>query len=411
MLMILIMGISGLWAQNTNMDEVTIELNEALEDARQELDDAMKDLDNAEGDNDITFTLNKKNDNTPKLGVYLSDLDFEDIYEMHYNYNYGVYVSGVTGNGPADKGGILKGDIIMSFDGQEVKFERHLVSLISSKNIGDAVNVKFFRMGKIYETTIEMDTLKKPQTDVVMTKTGKPRKKLPVGDGSGGWLPIWYMPDMEKFNDMLSDMGFGNETFSEDGFLMNGGGGMGNVGKGWFLGGMGAGYSRSETSKHEWAHYKNGIMDTVMVSRKAKYSFGYGGVTLDKRFAISRKFVSGLGCMIGWGSNEFTISQNDNNGEISNFDFENNPSAQFDGSYDYKSKLKLTSNYILFQPRFTFIWRVLDWLQMRTEVGYMLSYSGNGWKADWNGESVKLLNAPDTKVDGLTFSIGPWFGF
>lgn len=405
----LVSGMIGLFAQNTSNEDVSSELEAAMQELQTELDTVMSELGNEL--ETIKIDVNIKNDETPKLGVYLANLTFEDMYEMHYDYTYGVFVSGVTTGGPAHNAGLMKGDIIMEFDGQKVRFERHLVNLIKSKAIGDQVSLKFFRLGEIYETTVNMATLQKPSTDIVVTKTGKTKQKLPVGDGSGGWLPIWFRPDVEKFNNFLADMDFGAETFSEDGFLIHGGGGMGNVGKGWFLGGMGAGYKNSETTKHPWTHYKNGTMDTVMVSRKATYSISYGGVTLDKRYALSRKFLTSIGFMIGWGSNEFKIKQVDDNGNITNFDFENDPSGQFDQFYNYESNIKISSDYILFQPKVSFMWRILDWLSFRTEAGYMLSYSSKGWKADWNGESVKLDNAPEASIDGLTFSIGPWFGF
>jgi hypothetical protein len=305
----------------------------------------------------------------------------------------------------------MKGDIIMEFGGEKVKFERHLVNLIKSHKIGDVVDVKFFRLGKIYDTKLTLSSLKKTDKDVIITKSGEKKKKLPVGDGSGGWLPIWYQPDIADINSFLSAMSFEDETFSENGFLIHGGGGMGNVGKGWFLGGMGAAYEDKETSKHSWTHYKNGVMDTVLVSRVANLSIGYAGFTLDKRYALSRKFLVSAGFMLGWGETCFKIKQTDDNGEISNFVFAADPSSQFDNFYDYRSKLKISSDYMLFQPRVSFMWRVLDWLSFRAEAGYLLSYSSDGWKAKWNGESVKLDNPPETTMDGLTFSIGPWFGF
>lgn len=406
MLVVVFLITVNLFAQS---DEEILELNETMEDVQMEIDEDLQEA----GMENLNINITNFSSNTPKMGVFLSDLDFEDIYEMHYDYNYGVYVSGVTVGGPAQNAGIMKGDIIMEFNGEKVKFERHLVNLIKSKQIDDEIDIKFFRLGKIYETKLVLSTLEKKEKNIVITKDGKRKEKLPVGDGSGGWLPIWYKPDVTDINAFLAEMDFEDETFSEDGFLIHGGGGMGNVGKGWFIGGMGAGYSNKKTTKHYWPHYKNGgaAMDTVLVSRKVSYDVGYGGVTLDKRFALSRKFVTAVGFMIGWGGNEYTIKQTDDNGDVPNFDFENDPSGQFDNYYDYKSKLKISSDYILFQPRVTFMWRILDWLSFRTEVGYMLSYSNENWKGKWNGESVKLDNAFDSNMDGLTVSIGPWFGF
>jgi len=52
---------------------------------------------------------------TPLLGVYLADMTFQDAYEMHYDYNYGVLLSGVVPGGGAQQAGLMKGDIIMEF--------------------------------------------------------------------------------------------------------------------------------------------------------------------------------------------------------------------------------------------------------------------------------------------------------
>jgi PDZ domain len=399
-----------LFGQETNVNED--EFEEAMQEFEEAMDEVGIELNEALEDIPITINIRDFNNDSPKMGVYLADLDFEDIYEMRYEKNYGVLLTGATNEGPAKKAGMMKGDIIMEFNGEKVKFEQHLLNLIKSHQIGDEIDIKFFRMGKVYETKLVLDTLSKKRMDknIIITKTGEKKRRLSVGHGGGSWYPIWFMPDLTDFNGFLAEMDFGEETFSEDGFLIHGGGGMGNVGKGWFIGGMGAGYERKETSKYDWEHYKEGALVTTSVSREVKYDIGFGGVTLDKRFALSRKLITSVGFMLGWGENSYEITQIDNNGDISNFDFEN-PNLDFDGNYDFRSKVEIKTDYILFQPKVTMMWRILDWLAFRTEVGYMASYSSKGWEAEHNGESVKLLNAPDASIDGLTFSIGPWFGF
>ncbi len=392
--------------------EITIdESMEELESALDELDIHLEEIENIKKiENLKILTGSNYQSNRLKMGVYLSDLDFQDIYEMHYDYNFGVYITSVTQGGPSQKAGIIKGDIIMEFDGTKVKFEDHLIRLINSKNIGDEVKIKFFRDENIYETFVTLDTLE-PKDDTGQIISDKKKKRLSVGDGGGSWFPIWYTPDVVDINDFLFDLGFKEETFSEDGFLIHGGGGKGNVGKGWFLGGMGAGFDNSETTKHDWEHYKDSTLVTTKVSRKVKYSLGYGGVTLDKRYAVSRNLLTSLGFMIGWGGTEFKVSQYDDNGDFGNFDFENDPSGQMDEFYDYKSTLKISQDFLLFQPKVMFMYRILDWLAFRAEASYMVSYSSKGWKAKRNGESIKLVNEPDYNMDGISITVGPWFGF
>jgi len=398
---------ANLSTEEVESPKVEIDIDEIMEESMQEVEEAMKEVEKSKIMLDMSYSTKG-----PKMGVYLSDLDFQDIYEMHYDYNYGVLITGVTEDGPAQKAGMMKGDIVMEFDGLKVKFEDHLVRLIRSHQIGDQVTVKFFRDENIYETVLTLDTLTpKDKDEIEITTTGKKKKRYSVGFGGGSWIPIWYTPDIAEINSFLEDMEFKEEAFSEDGFLIHGGGGKGNIGKGWFLGGMGAGYYNKESTKHIWVHHKNGEIDTTRVTRKAKYNLGFGGVTLDKRFAFSNKIVSSLGFMIGWGGTDFKITQKDKNGDLPNFVFNDEVSNQFDEYYDYKSKLTMKKDFFLFQPKIMLMYRILDWLAFRAEAGYLISYSSKGWKIKWNGESVKAEESPEYSMDGLTLSIGPWFGF
>jgi membrane-associated protease RseP (regulator of RpoE activity) len=401
LLVLVIMGSTLLFAQE-EVEDIDAIIEEVMEEIEFELDSG-----------DKTIIINKYEEydpNAPKMGVFLADMDFKDIYELHYDYNYGVYLTGVTTGGPSAIAGLMEGDIIMEFNGEKVRFEEHLVRMIRSNKIGDEIQIKFFRDETIYETTLVLDTLDKKSDDLTITPGLKKKRMIDVGHGGGGWMPVWFMPDVVDLNTMLHNLDFKEETFSEDGFLLQGGGGKGTVGKGWFLGGMGAGYKNKETTKYDWTHFMNGEEVTSTVARKVTYDIGYGGVTLDKRLGLSKNIITSLGFMIGWGSNLVKISQSDNNGELPNFNFDD-PSENMDQFYDYKSKLRLEQEFILFQPKAMLMIRILDWLSLRSEVGYMLSHSTDGWKAKWNGEKVKLENAPDSTLDGLTITIGPWFGF
>jgi hypothetical protein len=309
----------------------------------------------------------------------------------------------------------MKGDVIMEFAGEKAYHDSYLSQLIKMQPAGKKVPVKFYRYDTIYETELVIGSRKEfygKGTETQETKPGLPtKKKLSVGYGGGSWIPVWYQPDVKEINTFLRDLGFKGETFSENGFLMHGGGGKGNVGKGWFLGGMGAGYDNEETTKHAWIHMKEGILDTTVVSRKAEYDVSFGGVTLDKRMALSKNLITSLGFMIGGGSHGYKITQKDSNIETTNFDFTTNPSDQMDNTYQYVSSLKMRKSYMIFQPKVMAMYRILSWLSFRAEVGYMASYSSKGWEVERNGEKIKGENIPSANMDGLTFSIGPWFGF
>ncbi|MCK4653721.1 MAG: PDZ domain-containing protein, partial [Candidatus Cloacimonetes bacterium] len=345
----------------------------------------------------IIIRMEKLSPDTPKMGVYLSDMDFEDAYKMRYPYCYGVLVSGVVTGGPSQKAGIIKGDIIMEFDGRKAKFEDHLVKLITSKNIGDEVEVKIFRDEEILLTRITLSTLKKAKDEeIIITKDGKKKKRLSVGFGGGSWIPVWYVAkdEFEDINYILEEYGF--RGLNEEGLFLNGGGGKGNVGKGWFLGGMGAGYSIDRKRAH--------ITDSLNVTRRMYYSTSYGGVTLDKRFALSKKLLTSLGFMLGWGGHTLQVSQTDGSYDWGNL------SGDMDASAN--NSIELKRSYIMFQPKGMLMVRILDWLAFRAEVGYILSHSfTSGWKSLSCNDTFEVDKSPDTSYDGLTVSIGPWFGF
>ncbi|RLC55415.1 MAG: hypothetical protein DRH89_07735 [Candidatus Cloacimonadota bacterium] len=389
----------ALFAQEQSDEEMDYKAQMAAENTQIAIDAAMEEVENALDDINVEVLVSRTTEETPKMGVFLSNMDFEDAYKMHYPYCYGVYVTGVSQDGPAQKAGIAKGDIIMEFDGKKAKFESNLVKLIKSKNIGDEVQVKIFRDEEILIADLILTTLK--PKEMTITKDGmkiKKKKKLSVGHGGGGWIPVWFVDDNEfaDINHILEAYEF--TGLDEKGILMHGGGGHGNVGKGWFLGGMGAGYTIDKKKGYD-------IPDTgEHVTRRMLYTNGYGGVTLDKRIAITKNLTTSLGFMLGWGGHNLQISQTDGDYDWEFLNDDMNSSAN--------NAIELEKNYILFQPKATVMYRILDWLSIRAEGGYMLSHSyTGGWDAISCEDSFEIDNSPETPYQGYTISIGPWFGF
>ena len=373
------------WTQETSSEKLSKALTEAV-----------KDISTKSGGAKVSIKVsdvNKNNESaeTPLMGVYLDDLDFQDAYEMHYDYNYGVLLDGIVKGGPADRAGLMKGDIIMEFGGVKARYEDRLRSLIKSKHVGDKVEIKYFRDENVMTTTLILGSrLKKvPEEEEVIE--GVPRKKkLSAGHGGGSWIPVWYMPNLDDVNKLITDFGF--RKLRDNGIFLNGGGGKGMIGKGWFIGGMGAGYSIDRK-----------IIDTTGVKRMI-FSTGYGGVTLDKRIPISRKLISSIGFMLGWGGHTIEFS---NIGET--YDWNSLDTQLTDSKNNY---IKMDKKYILFQPKIACLYRINDWLGIRAEAGYMLSYSyHSGWNAKICDDTFEIKNSPETSYDGYTITIGPWFGF
>ena len=87
--------------------------------------------------------------NRPYLGVSYNTISknvalLNDVVQ-------GAYVESVVSGSPADKAGIMQGDIITKFDGLTVDNNHELATLISTKKVGDRVQISVWRNGKILD--------------------------------------------------------------------------------------------------------------------------------------------------------------------------------------------------------------------------------------------------------------------
>jgi len=79
----------------------------------------------------------------PFLGVKISNIT-EDIYN-ETGMPFGIYIVEVFENSAAEAAGIKAGDIIYSIDGQKLMNSDELFEVLSTKNIGDVINISLAR--------------------------------------------------------------------------------------------------------------------------------------------------------------------------------------------------------------------------------------------------------------------------
>ena len=85
------------------------------------------------------------------LGVMIKDVDPDLAYQKGLGKVYGALVEEVTPNSPAEKAGIKKGDIIVEYEGVEVRDVSHLQQMVGRTAVGKLATVKVWRDGKIIE--------------------------------------------------------------------------------------------------------------------------------------------------------------------------------------------------------------------------------------------------------------------
>ncbi len=344
------------------------------------------------------FDTNDFNGQSPKLGLYLEDLDFEEAYKMHYPNCYGVLITGVVNGGNADRAGLVKDDIIMEFDGQKVRYESHLLNLRDSKKVGDTVPITFFRNETVMTTELTFAGVEKEDAKYYETDENKfgMGRKLSPGYG-GGFIEVTRIDyNFDVINNLIGGYGFGPVKDA----IFIGGGGMGNIGNGWFIGGKGAGFKYNKNIPHN-TEVPNIPDSTLNVKRTLNIESGFGGVTIVKKIALfSPKVVLDIGTMLGGGNTFLEIAQTDGNYSWDETNLNN-------GINWYA---KYEKSYVVINPSVGLLVRINNWLGLQAAYGYLYAWSiDEQWRErpfdfDVSGKSPEVPN-------GSTVSAGIWFGF
>ncbi|MBN2569477.1 MAG: PDZ domain-containing protein [Deltaproteobacteria bacterium] len=82
------------------------------------------------------------------LGVVIQKITPALQDKLKLEVETGVLISDVVKGGPADKAGILRGDVILSFDGKQIKNTHDLPYLVASTPVGKTVMVELIRQGQ-----------------------------------------------------------------------------------------------------------------------------------------------------------------------------------------------------------------------------------------------------------------------
>lgn len=90
----------------------------------------------------------------PFVGV--SGLDIDEATAIRNGLTKGIYVDSVVSGSSAEKAGIKSGDVIVSFDGKDISTMDELNEIKNTKNIGDNVEIKFYRKSELKSVTITL---------------------------------------------------------------------------------------------------------------------------------------------------------------------------------------------------------------------------------------------------------------
>lgn len=206
---------------------------------------------------------------------------------------------------------------------------------------------------------------------------------------AGGVNSLYLFPDMSEINKQISEFKVGE--FSTNGIFTFGGSGFAyiKIVDDLRIGGIGFGGSTSNEA----------VVDGY--NREAKYSLGGGALTIEYSLPQIRKIAVSVGAMIGAGSLEIELYQN--NGTFNWNDLFND----FDNPIDNNYSRIIKNNFFMISPTVNVDVPFNRFMAFRLGAGYLYTF-GN----DWTVENQKDINGvpSSTNADSFYIQAGIYFG-
>lgn len=108
------------------------------------------------------------------LGVRIQSVDDTAAEALGLGRARGALVAGIDDKGPAKPAGLEVGDVIVRFDGKEVKDSRDLPRLVAATPVGKAVDITIVRKGKEMSRTVTLGRLEDGERQASLTPNAAP---------------------------------------------------------------------------------------------------------------------------------------------------------------------------------------------------------------------------------------------
>ena len=114
------------------------------------------------------------------LGVRIQSVTDEIAESLNIKPARGALVAGVDDKGPAKPAGIEPGDVVVKFDGKDVKDPKDLSRVVADTAVGKEVDVVIIRKGQEETKKVTLGRLQDPDKVQAAVKTDEPAPEKPV---------------------------------------------------------------------------------------------------------------------------------------------------------------------------------------------------------------------------------------
>src|ERR1700749_4875223 len=114
------------------------------------------------------------------LGVRIQSVTDEIAESLSIKPPRGALVAGVEDKGPAKPAGIEPGDVVVKFDGKDIKDPKDLSRVVADTAVGKAVDVVIIRKGTEQTKKVTLGRLQDPDKVQAAVKTDEPPPEKPV---------------------------------------------------------------------------------------------------------------------------------------------------------------------------------------------------------------------------------------
>ena len=115
------------------------------------------------------------------LGVMIQNVTEELAKDMDLEEARGALIQKVAENGPADKAGIEEGDVIISYNKEDINDMRDLTTKVANTDIGKNIKIKVIRFGKIIDLKVKIGRLEGNESSLESKPSGNIKKILGLG--------------------------------------------------------------------------------------------------------------------------------------------------------------------------------------------------------------------------------------